>query len=111
MRLYRSAHSYDLVVATASKLNVVQKIQFRAAEGTIVLRVGDSGGVTGNDHNLIHSSFGISVDAVCCYPVGSWNLFGYQHTGPDALRRIMESLIPAENKCVRFAPGTLKLDK
>ncbi len=111
LRLDRSAHSYDLVVARASKLNVVQAVQGKVSEDAVVLCIGDSGTVMGNDHDLISSASGISVDTVCCSPEGSWSLFGYEHSGPDALRQILASLIPAGKGCVRLAPDVLKLDK
>lgn len=111
LRLDRSAHSYDLVVQNASKLNVVRAIQDRVPEGAVILRLGDSGTVTGNDHELISSLFGISVDAVCFNAAGTWSLFGHKHTGPDALNRILASLIPAGFGCVQFAPDAMRLGR
>ena len=111
LRLDRSAHSYDLVVERASKLNVVEAVKAKIPEDAVVLCVGDSGTIVGNDYDLISSPSGISVDAVCCSPEGSWTLFGYEHTGPDALRRILASLIPSANGGVRFASDGLGLDK
>lgn len=110
LRLDRSAHSYDLVVERASKLNVVQAIKSTIADDAIVLCLGDSGAVAGNDYELVCSSSGISVDAVCCEPEGTWSLFGYTRTGPLALRRILSSLVPAGNGCVRFASDAFSLD-
>lgn len=111
LRLDRSAHSFDLVVARASKLNVVHAVQDRVSEDAVILRIGDSGTVTGNDHELISSLSGISVDAVCSNAKGSWNLFGHRHTGPDALKRILASLTPAGAGYVRFSPCAMRLDK
>ena len=110
LRLDRSAHSYDLVVERASKLNVVQAIKSTIADDAIVLCLGDSGAVAGNDYELVCSSSGISVDAVCSEPEGTWSLFGYTRTGPLALRRILSSLVPAGNGCVRFASDAFSLD-
>lgn len=111
LRLDRSAHSYDLVVERASKLDVVRAVQERISEGAVILCLGDSGAVTGNDHELISSPSGISVDAVCPNSEGSWSLFGHMHTGPDALKRILASLVPAGPGRVRFAPVAVRLDK
>ena len=111
LRLDRSAHSYDLVVERASKLNVVEAMKAKIPVDAVVLCLGDSGTIVGNDHDLLSSPSGISVDAVCCSLEGSWTLFGYEHTGPDALRRILASLIPSANGGVRFASDGLWLDK
>ena len=111
LRLDRSAHGYDLVVERASKLNVVEAMKAKISEDAVVLCLGDSGTIVGNDYDLLSSQSGISVDAVCCSPEGSWTLFGYEHTGPDALRRILASLIPSANGGVRFASDGLWLDK
>ena len=43
-------------------------------------------------------------------PEGSWTLFGYEHTGPDALRRILATLVPPANEGVQFASDCLRLD-
>lgn len=111
LRLDRSAHSFDLVVARASKLNVVRAVRERVPEDAVVLRLGDSGTVTGNDYELILPASGISVDAVCPNAEGSWSLFGHIHTGPEALKRILTSLIPSGSGCVQFAPTALRSDK
>lgn len=111
LRLDRLAHSYDLVVACASKQNVVKAVKAKIPEDAAVFCLGDSGTIIGNDRDLISSPSGISVDTVCCSPEGSWTLFGYEHTGPDALQKILASLIPSANGGVRFASDGLRLDK
>ena len=110
LRLDQSAHSFDLIVERASKLNVVNAVQGSVSEDAVTMRVGDSGTVTGNDHELISSSYGISVDAVCPSIKGSWNFFGHRYSGPDALKRILAALSPAGSGCVRFTPGAMRLD-
>jgi len=110
LRLDRSAHSYDLVVISASKLNVVKVVEVQIPDDRVVLCLGDSGTILGNDYDLLSSPSGISVEAVCCGPDGSWSLFGYEYSGPDALLKILASLIPSVKGCVRFAADGLKLD-
>lgn len=111
LRLDRSAHSYDLVVSRASKLNVVDEVRLRISKNAVVLCLGDSGTILGNDHGLISSSSGISVDAVCCGRDGSWTVFGYEHSGPGALLKVLASLIPSDIGCVKFEADGLRLDK
>ena len=103
--------SPSLVVARASKLNVVESVKAKSREDAAALCLGDSGAVIGSDHDLISSPSGKSVDAVCCSPEGSWTLFGYEHARPDALRIILASLIPSANGGVRFASDGMRLDK
>lgn len=110
LRLDRSAHSYDLVIANASKLSVVKATEVKILDGTYILCLGDSGTIFGNDHDLLSHPWGISVDAVCCDPDGSWSLFGYEISGPDALLRILTSLTPSVGGVVHFASDTLNLD-
>ncbi|WP_299165342.1 HAD hydrolase family protein [uncultured Tateyamaria sp.] len=110
LRLERSAHSYDLVVADASKLNVVKAVELQIPDDTIALRLGDSGSILGNDYDLLSFPSGISVDAVCCGVDGSWSLFGHEYSGPAALLKVLASLTPCANGGVRFAEDALELD-
>lgn len=49
----------------ASKLNVVEAVKAKSREDAAALCLEDSGTIIGNDHDLISSPSGISVDAVC----------------------------------------------
>ena len=57
--------SPSLVVVRASKLNVVEAVKAKSREDAAALCLEDSGTIIGNDHDLISSPSGISVDAVC----------------------------------------------
>lgn len=110
LRLDASDHSYDLVIADASKHHVVKAVASEITDGASVLCLGDSGTIIGNDHELLSHSGGISVDAVCCDSRGSWTLFGHEKSGPDALLKILSSLVVSEGGNVRLKFDDLKLD-
>ena len=110
LQLNASAHSYDLIVAGTSKLDVVSAVDAKTEDGTAVLCLGDSGSIIGNDHDLLSHPGGISVDAVCCDLEGSWSIYGYEKFGPDALLAILSSLRPTNGGGVQFASDALTLD-
>ncbi|MEP4258022.1 MAG: hypothetical protein ABJ375_01830 [Rhizobiaceae bacterium] len=110
LRLDSSAHSYDLVIAEASKQHVVRAVASEITDGSSVLCLGDSGTIFGNDHELLSHPSGISVDAVCCDSQGSWTLFGHEKSGPDALLEILSSLDLSEDGDVELKLDDVKLD-
>jgi hydroxymethylpyrimidine pyrophosphatase-like HAD family hydrolase len=111
LQLNGSAHSFDIVVSGTSKLDVVKAVGLKIKPGSAVLCLGDSGSIIGNDHDLLSHPCGISVDAVCGGPDGSWSVYGYEKSGPDALLAILSSLIPVTGGGVQFSAEALPLDR
>ena len=97
VKVLESGHSYDIVPKASSKLAVVDALSSSLSADSIVLRLGDSGAKTGNDHELLTHAHGISVGEVCGAADGCWSLFGSDLQGPDALLRILRSLLPVEH--------------
>ena len=114
LRLTRSAHSIDVVVASASKLRVVAELEAGIAPRHQVLTIGDSGARAGNDCELLSRSSGISVGAVCGRLGGSHSLFGRWTRGPEALVNVLMSIKRSTKGEMRLsldAPALDKLDR
>ncbi|WP_066592300.1 hypothetical protein [Sphingomonas pruni] len=103
LRVTRSGHSIDVVLASASKISVVSRIEALAGVGRQVITVGDSGARGGNDCELLSRPGGISVGAVCGRDGGSHSLFGRSIQGPEALVKVLRSI-------KRDAVGELRID-
>ena len=111
VRIDRSAHSFDIVVSRATKMNVVHKIAEELPLGRAILCIGDSGSRHGNDNALLSNPFGISVGEVCSSPHGCWSLFGNHIHGPDALLAVLRALVLVEGGEVRLDVASLTLDR
>jgi hydroxymethylpyrimidine pyrophosphatase-like HAD family hydrolase len=91
--LLRSSHSMDIVAAGVSKVAVVQHVAEMAGDPHVpVLCVGDKGRYPGNDHLLLGTSYGLSVDEPAPDVGSGWNLAPVGYRGVDAcvnyLRRL-----------------------
>ncbi|MCM0751652.1 hypothetical protein DEA98_10770 [Brucella pseudogrignonensis] len=73
VRLTSSAHSFDLIPSTTSKLAAVKAIKAEINEGASVLCIGDSGSRNGNDYAILATPHGISVGDVCGMANGCWS--------------------------------------
>jgi hydroxymethylpyrimidine pyrophosphatase-like HAD family hydrolase len=110
VRVTRSGHSLDIILAGSSKTNVADRLAEGLAANIVVLRVGDQGSRDGNDNELLTHPFGISVKDVCGRDEGCWSLFGAHLTGPDALLRLLQALQPDVDGRVRIDTPALGLD-
>lgn len=111
VRLDRSGHSFDLVVANANKLNAVRAVTDQLDNGLAVLCIGDSGSRYGNDNALLSNPYGISVGEVCDTPFGCWSLFGDHLTGPDAVLKILRALVASDTGRFHLDVTSLTLDR
>jgi hydroxymethylpyrimidine pyrophosphatase-like HAD family hydrolase len=111
VKIARSAHSFDIITAAATKLNAVRAVADQLDEHLAVLCVGDSGSRHGNDYALLSNPYGISVGEVCGAPDGCWSLFGDHVTGPDALLKVLRALIPSGSGGIRLDVASLTLDR
>lgn len=110
VRVSGSGHSYDIIPATSSKLVVVEALRTQLPAQAEVVCFGDSGSRSGNDHALLSHRFGISVGEVCGSANGCWSLFGAGPTGPDAILKILRSLIPSKSGKIRLDVASLGCD-
>lgn len=110
VRITASGHSYDIVPVGSSKTIVVNELRKAVPPGHEILCFGDSGSRDGNDHALLAQPFGISVGDVCGAPNGCWALLGSQCSGPEALLKILRSLVTSEAGCIRLDVASLGLD-
>ena len=111
VRVVASAHSYDVVPSTSSKLRVVDDVSRRVGSRRAVLTIGDSGAFLGNDHTFLSRPHGISVGAVCGKTEGTWSLFGTRSTGPAALLKILRAIIPSEHGQIRLDRAALGIER
>ncbi len=110
VRIVASGHSFDIIPATSSKLRVVEQLQQDIGATKAVLSIGDCGQLYGNDFEFLARDFGVSVDHVCPGLSGTWSLYGSLVTGPDALQRILASMIASPKSGIRFDASGLFLD-
>jgi hypothetical protein len=82
-RVFRSAHSVDILAPAAAKNSVVSFLgeQLVVNPLTEVCRIGDRGEKFGNDSELLAEGLGLSVDGVSTDPNSCW-LFGDPSLGP-----------------------------
>ena len=88
VRIERSAHSLDIVVSRATKMNVVRMV----ADGLPMAKLCCASATAVPGMGMITLYFrtrtGISVGDVCGAPRGCWSLFGSHITGPRALLKV-----------------------
>lgn len=111
VRVTGSGHSYDIVPASSSKLAVVRELRAGLSTDVEILCFGDSGSRPGNDHALLSHPFGISVGDVCAAADGCWSMFGAHPVGPEALLRILRSLVASDAGGIRLDLASVGLDR
>lgn len=104
LRVVRSSHSIDVLDSSATKLNVVKALAARAkAPG--ILRIGDRGRWPGNDHELLASNLGLSVDQVSSDLKTCWNV------APEGVRGSRAAVYYLRSVAVRDELGWLRLEE
>jgi len=111
VRVIGSAHSYDIVPSTSEKLTVVETLRTQMPAKAEVLCFGDSGSRLGNDHAFLSHRLGISVGDVCGIANGCWSLFGSGVLGPNALIKILQSLVLSSYGQFHIDIASLGLDR
>lgn len=84
LKILQSGHSIDILPPNVSKLSVGAALQTRIPDISI-LAIGDSGGLNGNDHELLTTPFSLGVDKVSSDPRTCWNLGSRGQRGPEVL--------------------------
>lgn len=110
VRFKRSGHSVDFFASGTSKLSVVDRVRQALLDDAVILCIGDSGGLDGNDNELLSHVHGISVGTVCDRHDGCWTLFGKSLIGPDALLRLLQAVKRDGDGAVRIDMPSLDLD-
>lgn len=103
LRVVRSSHSIDVVDSDASKLNVVAAVASHAKANDI-LRIGDRGRWPGNDHEMLASPLGLSVEQVSPDLARCWNI------APEALRGSRATLYYLRSVEVRDGLGWFRAE-
>lgn len=82
-RVFRSAHSVDILTPAAAKTSVVDHLSRTLGVDplTDVCRIGDRGEQFGNDSELLGEGLSLSVDGVSAAPQACW-FFGPPQWGP-----------------------------
>lgn len=108
-RVFRSAHSVDVLAPTAAKTTVVLALAEKLEVDPLaeVCRIGDRGERSGNDFELLAEGLGLSVDGVSSDPDACW-LFGGSSMGPvERTASYLGSLVMSEGKA-RFDERVLE---
>lgn len=103
LQVLRSSHSVDVLDSTARKQNVVEALATRSGSPHI-LRIGDRGRWPGNDHDLLDSPLGLSVDQVSPDLATCWNI------APETVRGSRAALYYLRSVEVREELGWLRLE-
>lgn len=104
--IVRSGHSIDILAPNVSKTNVATELH--KIRGNIsILSIGDSGGMYGNDHDLLAGPLSLSVDKVSSDPCACWNLGSRGQRGPAILEEYLAS-IDCGDGSFTFREGSLK---
>ncbi|WP_299592633.1 HAD hydrolase family protein [uncultured Tateyamaria sp.] len=102
----RSGHSIDVLSPMVSKNNVAQALR-KNNSSVSILSIGDSGGLNGNDHDLLAGPFSLSVDKISSNPATCWNLGSRGQRGPEILAEYLDA-IECNDGTFRFRKGALK---
>ena len=106
LAVVRSGHSIDILAPGVSKLNVGDAVMQKIPNASI-LSIGDSGGLNGNDHELLFHPHSLSVDKINADPKTCWNLGSQGQRGPNILAEYLNAIICSEGS-FKFRSGALK---
>tara|TARA_R110002049_G_scaffold293970_4_gene479864 strand:- start:6525 stop:8465 length:1941 start_codon:yes stop_codon:yes gene_type:complete len=106
LTVVRSGHSIDILAPGVSKLNVADAVTQKIPNAAI-LSIGDSGGLNGNDHELLTRPHSLSVDKINADPKTCWNLGAQGQRGPNILAEYLDAIICSEGS-FKFRSGALK---
>lgn len=91
--LLQSSHSMNIVASGVNKLAVVHRVAQMIGDSCApVLCIGDKGRYPGNDHLLLGTPHGLSVDEPTPDVTSAWNLAPVGHRGVDACVSYLRSL-------------------
>ncbi len=95
-RLFRPAHSMDVLLAGTTKTAVIDLLLApeRQDRTGVVLRIGDRGEQWGNDSELLRDPFGISVDGVSPEPDVAWDAWPFEVQPPRRTLGCLQALEP-----------------
>lgn len=93
LKIVRSSHSIDILSQGSSKTALLTVLSEVAAPRS-VLCVGDMGGWSGNDHDILASQYSLSVDEVSTATDSCWNLAPAGYRGTQATIYYLNGLKP-----------------
>lgn len=106
VKVTRSTHSVDIVAASVSKRNVIERLRQETGEYD-VLAIGDRGRWPGNDFELLEGPDSLSVDETNVDPESCWNLASRGHRGVQATLEYLRSLNVSGGR-VAFREGAFR---
>ena len=106
VRIVRSGHSIDILAPGVSKLNVGTALRQQTNNASI-LSIGDSGGLGGNDHELLAAPYSLGVDKINTDPTTCWNLGSKGQRGPKILAEYLDTIVCMDG-AFKFQQGALK---
>ena len=106
VKVIRSGHSIDVVTASVSKLNVVQRLRERIGKSPILV-IGDRGRWPGNDHELLSEPYSLGVDEINLDPVTCWHLGKPGQRGPTVTLEYLSALKPYKGS-VKLETGSFR---
>lgn len=84
-KIVSSSHSIDVLSPKVTKLALIEHLRGKIAPAlSQVLCIGDRGKWPGNDHELLSTTYSLSVDEVSADPQSCWNLAPPGVRGPAA---------------------------
>lgn len=104
--IVRSGHSIDILAPGVSKLNVASAVR-QLNKGASILSIGDSGGLNGNDYELLAAPFSLGVDKINSDPATCWNLGSEGQRGPNILAEYLSAIVCLDG-AFKFQKGSLK---
>ncbi len=83
INVVRSSHSIDILASHVTKVAVIERILGDTSEKHQILTIGDRGRWPGNDSQLLHTQYSLSVDEVSHADDRCWNLCAAGVRGPQ----------------------------
>jgi hypothetical protein len=91
LRIVKSGHSVDVIVASRSKRGVIDAVASRTSRS--VLAIGDQGQLGGNDFDLLAATqWSLSVDRCSSDPTRCWNLLQARLVGSTGLLAYLRAI-------------------
>lgn len=96
INVLRTSHSVDVLAPGVSKVKVIRHIEntFPDCAGKETLCIGDQGGWSCNDYDLLRQPLSLSVNQVSYDPMTCWNLAPSGHSGLQATLDYLSAIRP-----------------
>lgn len=101
-RVVASDHSFDILAPSVSKTKVVDVVRksFGIEPNAYILSVGDKGAWPGNDFELLHAPFSLSVNEVPINSTFCWNIAPAGYRGVQAMLYYFKCMSIKDNNII-----------